>query len=110
MSNGRGQVRHPQGDLPQAATGVWLYYRREAKVLYWAGKKQEANEVQTSSRSGFKQQLYPLQYAPHHLIPGNESLKVSRLVARCGTSPSSPTTMRGGRVRFLGAHGIEPVL
>lgn len=86
-----------------AATGVWIHYRREAVMHFWQGKKQEPHEVQTYSKSSFKQQLYPLQYAPHHLIPGNESLKVSTLIPYMGDDDVIKNYKSGGSLLTKGA-------
>lgn len=61
---------------------VSVYYRQGQVARYPAGKKKE--KVIRIYEEAVDEEEYDLQYAPHHLIPGNESLKGSRVVAFLG--------------------------
>lgn len=68
-------------DDPPDADTVSIYYEKGAVLKYKAGKKTKT--VQSYSESEERED-YGLQYAPHHLIPGNESLKGSAVVEFLG--------------------------
>ena len=60
---------------------IWIRYKADARLTFKSGKKDK--EVQSYAK-GTKEVEYALQYAPHHLIPGNESLKGSALISFLG--------------------------
>lgn len=68
------------GDVPSGKK-VSVYYRQGQVVRYPAGKKKKVIQLYKET---VEEEEYDLQYAPHHLIPGNESLKGSRVVAFLG--------------------------
>lgn len=72
-------------DSPPKADTVSIYYEKGAVLKYKAGKKTKT--VQSYSESE-EEEIYGLQYAPHHLIPGNESLKGSSVVQYLGDDPT----------------------
>lgn len=65
---------------------VWLQYKTDQLVKYDVKVKQKrkTKSVQSYSEDEDWEYSYDLQYAPHHLIPGNESLKGSKIVAYLG--------------------------
>jgi hypothetical protein len=66
------------GEDPPAQRTVDVYYG-EGAAIFEAGKKSIQPYVGSTSKV-----TYDLQYAAHHLIPGNESLKGSELVQYLG--------------------------
>jgi hypothetical protein len=73
------------GDTTPDATEVTITYVKGSKLRYKAGRKTKT--VQTYKESD-EDVPYDLQYAPHHLIPGNESLKNSGVVPFMGDKSS----------------------
>lgn len=70
------------GETPPSADKVEIAYKAGATVGFTqAGKKKK---VQTYEEVTTETYEYPLQYAPHHLIPGNESLKGSKVLVYMG--------------------------
>jgi hypothetical protein len=68
---------------PQGET-VSVYYAQGAMVQYPAGKnKKKKMRIYGETVDSVD---YDLQYAPHHLIPGNESLKGSQVVQFLGAA------------------------
>jgi hypothetical protein len=70
------------GDAPPTADRIEIAYRAGATVAFQQGSRPK--KVQTYERVTTEVHEYPLQYAPHHLIPGNESLKGSRVLVYMG--------------------------
>jgi hypothetical protein len=68
-------------DKPPKPDTIDVSYEPGVKVKFKAGKKSKV--VQTYEEST-NDETYALQYAPHHLIPGNESLKGSHIVPFMG--------------------------
>jgi hypothetical protein len=68
-------------DVPPKKDFVSIYYAQGAQLKWKAGKK---NKVVRSYEESEDEEQYGLQYAPHHLIPGNESLKGSGVVPFLG--------------------------
>jgi hypothetical protein len=64
-------------DSPPSAKTLRIPFRKDQVFTYGKGKV-----VQTYEK--YVEHEFPLQYAPHHLIPGNESLKGSPIVAYLG--------------------------
>jgi hypothetical protein len=60
---------------------VEVYYEQDNIFRYPAGKKKKTLQIY---RATVDKEEYDLQYAPHHLIPGNESLKGSDVAAFLG--------------------------
>ena len=64
---------------------ITVNYEEGQKVIYKVNAKKDGvavvkvKEAQTYREMKQAIYRYPLKYAPHHLIPGNESLKVSQL-------------------------------
>jgi hypothetical protein len=74
-----------KGGTPPPDYGeVKIFYKPGTQVFYQEGVKQK--KVQTYENSPIEV-VYRLQYAPHHLIPGNESLKDSAIVKFLGADP-----------------------
>ena len=65
----------PEGEL-------WLEYEQGYEYHFEQGEKKKM--VQSYSKNNKYQFCYDLQFAPHHLIPGNESLKDSTVVSFLG--------------------------
>lgn len=67
---------------PRPSGTVKVKFKTVGKPLefFLAGKAKEVSVYEQKSRAD----IYPLQYAPHHLIPGNESLKISKLLPFLG--------------------------
>lgn len=57
-----------------------LEYARDERLTYKEGKKNKSVQTYTDKKT----ETFKLQYAPHHLIPGNESLSESLLVVYLG--------------------------
>jgi hypothetical protein len=76
-----GRNLKADGEDPPGADEVTITYQKGALIKYTGGKKPKT--VQTYAETD-DEEPYALQYAPHHLIPGNESLKGSALVAFLG--------------------------
>lgn len=70
-------------DNPPKADWVEVTYRMGEELRYKAGKKRKLVRVYQETRGDVEEE-YDLQYAPHHLIPGNESLKGSPIVPYLG--------------------------
>jgi hypothetical protein len=69
-------------DPPPDADTVEIAYDEGATIAFkLAGKNKK---VQTYRKVNAEVYEYPLQYAPHHLIPGNESLKGSDVLVFMG--------------------------
>ncbi len=68
------------GDRPEGE--VWVEYEQGSVLRFEQGQKNKT--VQTYKESDEYIYYYDLQYAPHHLIPGNESLKDSEVVPFLG--------------------------
>src|SRR5437016_11980808 len=60
---------------------VSVYYKQTEVLKYPAGRKKKKIQVYEES---VEEEEYELQYAPHHLVPGNESLKGSSVVQFLG--------------------------
>jgi hypothetical protein len=71
------------------ADSLLIKYAPGEVLTYEVGKKKKVIAAQSyeATLSG-EEYEYDLQYAPHHLIPGNESLKGSELIAWMGDSDS----------------------
>jgi hypothetical protein len=82
MGKKLGDNMKKAGDTPPSADKVEIAYKSGATVGFTqAGKKKK---VQTYEEVTTETYEYPLQYAPHHLIPGNESLKGSGVLVYMG--------------------------
>ena len=68
-------------DHPPKANKLSIYYAKGSQLKWQAGKK---TKVVRSYEEAEDEEEYALQYAPHHLIPGNESLKDSGVVPFLG--------------------------
>lgn len=77
-----GENLNNAGNKPPKAGHVWVAYAAGSTVAYKEGAKRK--RVQTYQEDDEYIYEYPLQYAPHHLIPGNESLKGSKIVPYMG--------------------------
>jgi hypothetical protein len=64
-----------------AGEKVLVYYAQGAVLKYPAGRKTKVIRVYEET---VDEEEYDLQFAPHHLVPGNESLKGSSVVAFLG--------------------------
>ncbi|HEV8263942.1 MAG TPA: hypothetical protein VGQ06_03255 [Gemmatimonadales bacterium] len=71
-------------DAPGHYKKVWIKYKKKPKVPYFEGS--DLKEVQAYRLEHAIQCAYEVQYAPHHLIPGNASLKNSIVVRYLGHS------------------------
>ena len=80
-------------DDPPSCTSLDIRYKAGDVLFFKAGKKNK--EVQTYKNSA-TDVPYGLQYAPHHLIPGNESLKGSMVVSFLGDAETI-TEFAGGQ-------------
>ena len=67
---------------PKADT-LDVTYAPGEELTYGSGKKKKTVQTYEETKRG-KLYEYPLQYAPHHLIPGNESLKGTNIVKFLG--------------------------
>jgi hypothetical protein len=76
-------------NYPPKADTLSITYVPGEQLEYTIGKKKELKTVRVyeETKRG-KQYEYGLQYAPHHLIPGNESLKGSEIVPFMGDDDS----------------------
>ncbi len=73
------------GDNPPSADRVSVSYKTRSDKLKYTVKSD--GKIKSKFQIRFedsKPKEYPLQYAPHHLVPGNESLKGNPLVAFLG--------------------------
>ena len=67
---------------PPSTVAVSIAFRSGSTIAFkQAGKNKK---VQTYKETSTETYDYPLQYAPHHLIPGNESLKGSKVLVFMG--------------------------
>jgi hypothetical protein len=80
-----GQNLTGAGEPPPSADSVEICYVKGSQRTYQAGKKRKI--IQTYEESSDEEE-YALQYAPHHVIPGNESLKNSPVVPYMGVKSS----------------------
>lgn len=90
------------------ASSVRLTYVKDALLIYPVGKESEEDDedeadegkVQsyTKTKKG-KRVTYKLQYAPHHLIPGNASLKKSAVVPFLGDAETIKEYGGGSRIK-----------
>jgi hypothetical protein len=90
------------GDTTPDAKSVTISYEKGSKLRYKAGRKTKT--VQTYHESDDDAE-YDLQYAPHHLIPGNESLKNSGVVPFMGDKSSVKKYSGGSHIKknqFIG--------
>jgi hypothetical protein len=76
-----GRNMNAAKDPPPSYDTVKILYSPGTQVFYTKGKKNK--QVQTYEKSAIEVE-YDLQYAPHHLIPGNESLKGNPIVKYLG--------------------------
>jgi len=60
---------------------VWVMYAQTQVMRYPAGKKKKTLQLYEEV---LEEEEYDLQYAPHHAVPGNESLKGSSVVQFMG--------------------------
>ncbi|NVJ21930.1 MULTISPECIES: AHH domain-containing protein [Myxococcus] len=67
---------------PPAANKVSLMFKKGEVATYGSVKRPKL--IQTYERQDEEEEEYALQYAPHHLIPGNESLKGTSVVPFMG--------------------------
>lgn len=74
-------------DKPPKADSLWVGYKWKEELRYKAGRKMKVVQVYKETK-GDDEEEYDLQYAPHHLIPGNESLKGSKVVPFMGDADS----------------------
>ncbi len=74
-------------DGPPKADSVWVTYKMDEELRYKSGKKDKVVQVYQKTKGDVEEE-YDLQYAPHHLIPGNESLKGSKVVPFMGDDDS----------------------
>ena len=74
-------------DNPPKADSVFVTYKMDQELKYKAGKKEKVVQVYKKAKGDVEEE-YDLQYAPHHLIPGNESLKGSAVVPFMGDDDS----------------------
>lgn len=76
-------------DTPPKAETVSINYAPGQELKYEVGRKKVSKVVQSykEMKKGESYE-YALQYAPHHLIPGNESLKGSPIVPFMGDDDS----------------------
>ena len=74
-----GDNLNKAGDNPPAANSVTIGFKDTAN-FYMHGKK----KVRIYEKDNRAEVEYELKYAPHHLIPGNESLAGSQLAAYLG--------------------------
>jgi hypothetical protein len=77
-----GQNLEKAKDRPPSADTVPVRYRQGDRRRYKQG--QAWKQVRIYEREEQEEMAYALQYAPHHLIPGNESLKRSKVVPYLG--------------------------
>ncbi|WP_444993946.1 hypothetical protein [Aliikangiella sp. IMCC44359] len=75
---------------------VWVQYKADALVKWEVGVKKKEKVAQTYTYDDEWLYCYELQYAPHHLIPGNESLKGSKVVAFLGDNNVITHYKKGG--------------
>jgi hypothetical protein len=87
-------------DKEPAAVSVTLHFRPAEVITFKAGAK----EVQRYAPTEDQTRVYPLQYAPHHLVPGNESLKGSAILPFMGAAsviedykPPSASKIKDGK-------------
>jgi hypothetical protein len=81
-----GQNLKKSGYDPPSVDEVWIRYKTEDEPLYFkSGRKKKEVRIYKKTRAEVP---YDLQYAPHHLIPGNESLKGNAVVCFLGDDPS----------------------
>ncbi len=66
---------------------VTISYKRVTPVPFQSGKKKKTKNFPVYKKSSSDED-YEVQYAPHHLIPGNGSLKGSAVVPFMGDSDS----------------------
>lgn len=83
-------------DKPPKVDTLSISYAREEKLEYVIGKKKDLMKVRPyKEMEKWKTVEYDLQYAPHHLIPGNESLKGSEIVPFMGDDDSIAEYAKG---------------
>ncbi|BFU91457.1 MAG: hypothetical protein NTAFB01_26440 [Nitrospira sp.] len=83
-------------EKPPRADTVTINYAPGEELEYTQGKKRELKTIQTYEKmKKSKKYEYDLQYAPHHLIPGNESLKGSPIVPFMGDDDSIAEYAKG---------------
>ena len=76
-----GRNMTDEGDTPPSVNEVAISYQPSSTIKYKSGKKTKTAQTYVESDDD---EPYGLQYAPHHLIPGNESLKGSDIVSFLG--------------------------
>ncbi len=82
MGKKLGNSLNKANESPPTATSLSIAYRAGSVIAFkMAGKNKRVQTYESVTAELFD---YPLQYAPHHLIPGNESLKGSEVLAYMG--------------------------
>ena len=79
--------RMTQAGNPRPEIVVKIPYQRGSVVRFRSGMKARRFSVYEKRLEDYVEE-YDLQYAPHHLIPGNESLKRSEVVPFMGDADS----------------------
>lgn len=77
------KAEQPHPDDESKCT-VDIEYLPGAKKYFTAGRKRKVVQLYEQAEDDDKVKPYKLQYAPHHLIPGNESLKNSEVAPWLG--------------------------
>lgn len=90
------------------ANFVEIHFQEFGEVKYRVEDKGEVSydSVQVYRRSPSKARRFPLQYAPHHLIPGNASLSGSTVVPYMGDKASVDDYLKGQSSRIKDNHFI----
>ncbi|MEJ2045834.1 MAG: hypothetical protein P8X89_21465 [Reinekea sp.] len=73
----------------------------DKKDIYRNGQRIETSQIIQTYKTVEKDVTYPLQYAPHHLIPGNASLKGSALAAYLGDTNAIKHYDNKGKVKSV---------
>lgn len=98
-----GRNMRAENDNPPDVTSIWIAYKSGETLRYLSGKKKKKKEkvVQTYEKlRPSTEEEYALKYAPHHLIPGNESLKGSDIVPFMGDDESI-SNFANGQISYI---------
>lgn len=99
-----GRNMQAAGVFIPAADEVWIGYGPMDDVHYKSGNKKKS--VQTYVEVDGFEIRYELQYAPHHLIPGNGSLKGSAVVPYLGDEATIKHFKKGEASKIMDGHSV----
>lgn len=99
-----GENMNAANTPPPSANKVWIPYQPFGTVAYMeAGRRKRVQVYEQVSADEYE---YPLQYAPHHLIPGNESLKGSKIVPFMGDNTVISKYKKGQATKIKTGYSI----